>query len=221
MNKFLNIFFIFFIYSFIGWIFETIYVSIRQKKLANRGFLIGPYCPIYGISSIIMLICLNKYSNDLFILFIMGLVIASFVEYITSLILEKLFKVRWWDYSDRTLNIDGRVCLLNSVLFGFCCIFLIVFLNPCVERIISHIPSTISNLVAIILFILFFLDTVISFNAINNIKKKIKYNLRKDYTEEITKMVIEKLSNESRLFRRITNAFPNFNIIVNKVKKTR
>lgn len=218
MSRFLNLFFIFFIYSFIGWITETIYVSIRQKKVANRGFLIGPYCPIYGISATTMLLTLSKYKNDVLILFIMGVVIASFLEYLTSLVLEKIFRVRWWDYSNRILNIDGRVCLLNSILFGFCCVLLLTYLNPFIESVIYHIPLNVKNITALILFILFSIDVFFSFKIIHDIKIEVNYNLRKDYTEEISSKVRETLINESRLFKRILTAFPNFNII-NKVIK--
>ena len=218
MNNFLNLFFIFFIYSFIGWIVETIYVSFKQKKVANRGFLIGPYCPIYGISATVMLLTLSKYKEDVLILFIMGIVIASILEYLTSLILEKLFRVRWWDYSDRILNIDGRVCLLNSILFGICCVLLLIYLNPFIESVIYHIPLNIKNFTALLLFILFSIDTFFSLKTIHDIKIEVNYNLRKDYTEEISSKVKEALINESKSFKRILNAFPNFNII-NKVRK--
>lgn len=219
MNSFLNLFFVFFLYSFIGWIIETIYVSLKQGKISNRGFLIGPYCPIYGLSAVIMISTLSKYKNDILVLFIVGVFIASFLEYITSLLLEKIFKVRWWDYSNYILNIDGRVCFLNSFLFGILCVILIIYINPVLIKFVNHIPVNIANAVSIILLLLFICDTFISFKIIYNIKKTafFKYNLRKDYTEEIAKKVKEKLFVESKTFRRIIKAFPNLNII-NKFK---
>ena len=217
--KNINLFFLSFIfYCIIGWIVETIYVSFKQKKFANRGFLIGPCCPIYGISAMSMLLILKKYSYDILILFFMGILIASFIEYLTSLILEKLFKIRWWDYSNNLLNIDGRVCLLNSLLFGICCIILFYILNPAITKFINYIPINICSEITIILFFVFIIDAVISFITIHRVKKEIKYSTKKDYTEEISSKVKEKLNNESKLFRRITNAFPNFDII-NKVIK--
>ena len=215
MNTFLDLFFKFFIYSFIGWVIETIYVSVKQKKLANRGFLIGPYCPIYGISAILMINILSNYKKDIIILFIVGLFIASFLEYITSLLLEKLFKVRWWDYSNHILNIDGRVCLLNSIMFGFLCIFLVQFLDPKVEHFINNIPTDIRTITSTICLILFTVDTILSYITVYKIEKIafIKYNLKKDYTEEIAKIVKNKLFKESRTFRRLLKAFPNLNIL--------
>ena len=219
MNTFLTLFLRFFIYSFIGWIIETIYVSIKQAKIANRGFLIGPYCPIYGLSAIIMTSLLSSYKDDILILFIVGLFIASLLEYITSLLLEKLFKVRWWDYSDKILNIDGRVCLQNSVLFGLLCILLVQFLDPTINNCIFNISDTYRLIISLIFLILFIFDTVISYVTIYKIEKVafIKYGLKRDYTEEIAKIVKNKLLKESRTFRRLFKAFPNLNIL-NKFK---
>ena len=218
METFLDLFFNFFIYSFIGWIIETIYVSIKQKKLANRGFLIGPYCPIYGLSAILMVSILSNYKKDIVILFIVGLFIASLLEYITSLTLEKLFKVRWWDYSKNILNIDGRVCLLNSIIFGLLCIFLVRILDPKIEQFIYNIPADTRIIVSTMCLIIFATDTLLSYITIYKLEKKtfVKYNLKKDYTEEIAKKVKNKLMSESRTFRRLFNAFPNLNILKKK-----
>ena len=219
MNAFLILFFRFFLYSFIGWIIETIYVSIKNKKIANRGFLIGPYCPIYGLSAILMTYLLSNYKNDILILFIVGLFIASLLEYITSLLLEKIFKARWWDYSDHLLNIDGRVCLFNSLLFGILCIFLVQFLDPTIVNFINNIPENIRFITSIMFLIIFTGDTLLSYITIFKLERLafIKYELKKDYTEEIAKKVKTTLLAESRTFRRLLKAFPNLNIL-NKFK---
>ena len=219
MNTFLILFFRFFLYSFIGWIIETIYVSIKNKKVANRGFLIGPYCPIYGLSAILMTYLLSNYKNDILILFIVGLFIASLLEYITSLLLEKMFKVRWWDYSDHLLNIDGRVCLFNSLLFGLLCIFLVQFLDPAIVNFINNIPENIRFITSITFLIIFTSDTLLSYITIFKLERLafIKYELKKDYTEEIARKVKATLLAESRTFRRLLKAFPNLNIL-NKFK---
>lgn len=104
-------------------------VNIRMKTLANRRFLIGPYCPIYGTTSLVMILLLKKYENDIVVLFFMGIVILSIIEYITSYIMEQIFNARWWDYSYRKFNINGRFCLINSLLFGLLCILLIKIIN--------------------------------------------------------------------------------------------
>ena len=98
-------FLLFIIYSVVGWIIEIIDVAILNKKIVNRGFLIGPYCPVYGVGALLMLIFLNKYVYDPFILFCMSFLICGILEYLTSYIMEKLFKARWWDYSSNKFNL--------------------------------------------------------------------------------------------------------------------
>lgn len=213
MDSFTNLFFLFYIYSIIGWIIETIYVSIKQHKLANRGFLVGPYCPIYGLSSILMLIFLSKYKEDLLVLFIMGMFIPSLLEYITSFILEKLFKVRWWDYSDKMFNIDGRVCLQNSFIFGILCILLILYINPFINHLINLIPHNLLNPIILMFMILFIIDSVFSLITIFKVKTTIKkINGKKDYTQEVSDKVRKSLTDQSKLIKRLFNAFPNVNI---------
>ena len=219
MNNFLNLFFIFFIYSFIGWIVETIYVTFREyvmykkTKLANRGFLIGPYCPIYGLSCILAVHLLSKYKEDMVALFIMGMFIITVLEYITSYVLEKLFKIRWWDYTIYPFNLNGRVCLFNSVMFGILSICVIKFINPTIESFTYNIPDTSRYFVSIILLIVFTIDTIVSYIIVNKVKKTFKENLRKDSSDEINAKVKDELLHESKLLKRIINAFPNFKII--------
>lgn len=109
---------VFFIYAFAGWIMETTSISIRNKKFVNRGFLIGPVCPIYGYGVVLVSLLLQKYQNDIIVTFFMSIIICGFLEYFTSYFMEIIFKARWWDYSQRKFNINGRVCLENLVLFG-------------------------------------------------------------------------------------------------------
>jgi len=102
---------LFFIYAILGWIIETTLVSIEKKKFVNRGFLIGPYCPIYGFGGLAITILLKNYTKDPIVLFLMAVIICACLEYFTSYIMEKLFKARWWDYSKKKYNINGRICL--------------------------------------------------------------------------------------------------------------
>ena len=124
-------FVLFMLYSFIGYVAEIIAVSIIQKRVVlNRGFLIGPYLPIYGVGCMIMVLFLRRYENDLLALFIMSAFYCSVLEYFTSLIMEKIFKLRWWDYSNNKFNINGRICLKNAVLFGIGGIIVVKVLHP-------------------------------------------------------------------------------------------
>ena len=111
MYKICYWFFFFMIYSFIGYLAEITCCSINNKKLiVNRGFCLGPYLPIYGSSSVIMNIFLAKYSKDIITLFVMSAFVCTLMEYMTSLILEKIFHARWWDYTEKKFNLSGRVC---------------------------------------------------------------------------------------------------------------
>ena len=118
-------------YSFLGWCGEMIYCSIGQRKLCEkRGFLNGPLCPIYGHGALLVLAVLSGRWESPVATFLVGMVLTSAVEYVTSYVMEKLFHMRWWDYSRRRFNLGGRVCLLNSLLFGLACLVLRYGIQP-------------------------------------------------------------------------------------------
>jgi uncharacterized membrane protein len=211
MKQILFYFLLFFIYSFIGWTIEVINCSVREKKFVMRGFLIGPYCPIYGTSALLMILLLNRHSDDLLVLFTISLVIASLLEYVTSYLMEKIFNVRWWDYSDKKFHINGRVCLENSILFGILGIVLILFIHPYIINIIDNINSTLILFLSIFIAIIMILDTIISYTIISKIKIDIT-TIYKDYTEIIDNKVWEMLKNNSIFRKRILNAFPKLKI---------
>lgn len=207
MKTIIIYFLLFIIYSFLGWIMESIVSGIGSKKIINRGFLIGPYIPIYGTGALSIIILLRPYHNDFLVLFVMSIIVCSIIEYITSYLMEKIFKARWWDYSHIPFNINGRICLLFSIAFGFMG-SIIVFLNKYLYTYISNIPNIFALILFIILFIIFIADVIISFNIINKIKLS-AYNLKKDYSEEITEKVKKILESKSVLFKRLLQAFPN------------
>ena len=122
-------FILYIIYSFIGWVIEVIATSKDNKGFVNRGFLIGPYCPIYGTCALLMILILPNQEN-IFLLFLMSLLICSISEYLTSYVMEKLFKARWWDYSSRRFNLNGRICLKISLGFGLLGVILVRYVNP-------------------------------------------------------------------------------------------
>ncbi len=111
------LFLLFSIYSFLGWLMEVVNTLRVEKKFVNRGFLVGPFCPIYGFGVLLMTIMLEKYQNDIVATFIFSILICGILEYFTSFFLEKIFHARWWDYSNRKFNINGRICLENLFIF--------------------------------------------------------------------------------------------------------
>jgi len=138
----LSLLFIYFLlYAIIGWSCEVVYCSIPQKKFINRGFLNGPYCPIYGVGAVVVVMFLSPFVYFPPLLFLMGVLITSALEYTTSWGMEKLFHAKWWDYSTHKFNINGRICLLNSLLFGAMCMILMYLIHPLVQNIVQSFVS--------------------------------------------------------------------------------
>ena len=168
-----KIIFYFIIYSFLGWCLESVYKTIILKKPTNSGFLYGPFCPMYGIGAIIMILA-SQLSNNAIIIFIMAFVIFSLWEYIVAVILEKLFKTKYWDYSKLKFNIHGRVCLKNSIYWGILGVLLIFFIQPFFENLVNLIPENILLYVNIILTIAILVDAAFTIFRIMVIDKKIR-----------------------------------------------
>ncbi len=213
-------FLLFMIYSFIGWFIEVIDIFLITKKWINRGFLLGPYCPIYGYGSLFIIYFLHSYTDNPLVLFIMTVVICSILEYGTSYVMEKIFKARWWDYSNSKFNINGRICLVNMILFGIGGCLILYIANPFITHILSLIPGQLLTIMAIVLFVIFLTDNLVSFKVILNFKK-VATNIRKDSTEEISKKVKAVLSSSSFLGKRLMNAFPDVKAILKNYNEKR
>lgn len=196
MNEFLKIYILFWLFSIMGWVIEVFVCSIDEKKIVNRGFLIGPYCPIYGFGGVSMLL-FSPFKDYPAVVFILSLVVCSFIEYITSFLMEKLFHVRWWDYSNDSFNINGRVCLRNAIAFGSLGVICTTYLNPMFLNILGTFSTSCIYILASIIFIVTAFDIIISFNAMKNIKKIINKNLNSfkniDATNDIKKLIKETL----------------------------
>lgn len=199
---------LFFIYSVTGWIMETVNCLIREKRFVNRGFLIGAYCPIYGFGCISIIVLLNKYLEDPIALFILASIICSTLEYITSFIMEKLFKARWWDYSSKKFNINGRICLGNSIIFGTLAFLIMYFVNPFFLKCIEKIPNVALVVISYVILVIMLSDFVISVILMFKIKK-ISFEAKKDNTYEITKTIKERIKSSNLFIKRIGEAFPN------------
>ena len=213
-------FLLFVIYSVIGWIMEVIYTLITDKKLTNRGFLVGPYCPIYGVGAVLIIIFLSGYKEQPVGLFILAIVICSFLEYFTSYIMEKLFKVRWWDYSNNKFNINGRICLETMVPFGIIACLIVYIINPFFVNSFSKLPDAFLTVMAIVFAVLLIADYITSFNIINNFKKTVKNVSERDRTEDVNKYVKNILLEKSFLHRRLIKAFPKIQTKLKTMKKS-
>lgn len=207
-NFIYNMVLLFLIYGFLGWILEVIYTKITEKKWINRGFLIGPICPIYGCGCILLLFILKQYEKDLFVVFLGSIFICSLLEYFTSYFLEKIFNARWWDYSQFKFNINGRICLETMLPFGIAGSLVVCFINPVILNLIDKVPITIRGVVALICLSVFLVDMIVSFNVISKIKLNIN-NIAMDNTEEIKKKIKNIFLSKPYVYRRVLKAFPD------------
>lgn len=213
MYKICYWFFFFMIYSFIGYLTEITSCSINNKKLiVNRGFCLGPYLPIYGFSSVIMNIFLAKYSKDIITLFVMSAFVCTLMEYMTSLILEKIFHARWWDYTEKKFNLSGRVCLENSCLFGLGGVFIVSILHPFLDGLVSMIPHNVLIILSIVLFVIFMFDVIITVTTMCQVKIATTKFTAKDATEEISRKVRNEIIKNKGLMLHMLNAFPKIKL---------
>ena len=137
MNKCVELFLLFIIYSFLGWVLETVHASVRDKKFVNRGFLAGCFCPIYGFGAVLTVlifdwinIYIKNYTTYMVVSVIATILVVTLLEYITGYLLEKIFHSKWWDYSNDFANIHGYICLGYSLLWGILAFILIRVINP-------------------------------------------------------------------------------------------
>lgn len=161
----------FFIYSFLGWVWESAYVSIKSRKLVNRGFVNGPLCTIYGAGAVTIYLILRPLRENLALLYLGGVVVATALEYITGWIMETVFHTRWWDYSDKKFNLHGYISLASSLLWGVFSVLLFKFLQPFVFWITSLYPQSVGEVILTVIMILYGVDFVISSHAAFGLSK--------------------------------------------------
>ena len=169
--NFYNLFFYFIIYSFLGWCVEVLYAYKNQKKFVNRGFLHGPLCPIYGLCISSMVIVLDNINVTLPFLLVVATIVISIIEYLTGYILEKLFKTKYWDYTDDPFNIHGRICLHFSIMWGITSVGVVKIIHPLIKYIVTSITPLLSTTLFCLLFILLIFDFSLTISKLVNFKK--------------------------------------------------
>lgn len=177
----------FIIYSFLGWIMESTVRTISEKRIINTGFLKGPFCPIYGIGAIIMLLFLDKFQNNPILLFFIAITVLSIWEYLVGVLLEKMFNTKYWDYSNYKLNFQGRVCLTHSICWGILGVVFVRYLHPFIEGIVLHIDKTLLYYVVSIITLVLTVDFITTVVRVKNIK------LTLQKVEDLSKEIKEKL----------------------------
>lgn len=169
---------LFFFYSAAGWLLESIYCSIGEKKIINRGFLTGPVCPIYGVAAVVMTVLIyNPFKDNPLLIFLLGIIFCDIVEYITSFIMEKLFAARWWDYTYEFLNINGRICLKHSLYWGVISVVFVRVIHPAVDKLYNKINGDYLFWIFVVILVIFVLDLINAvIKALDIRKLQIKLN---------------------------------------------
>lgn len=204
------------IYSFLGWCCEVAYAYKNQKKFVNRGFLHSPFCPIYGACIVSLVLLLDSFKGNIFILFLIAFFSTSFIEYCTGFILEKIFNKKYWDYSMDPFNLHGRICLHFSLMWGGASLGVAKIIHP----IISHIVDSIPNTVGLVLVYILLISLIIDFSSTLLIQidlKKITNNFQFD-----TRIFIGKYNSllESSKSRNYINPLEDkFLYLLNKITK--
>lgn len=164
----------FFIFSFFGWIWETALVSIRSHKFVNRGFVTGPVCTIYGAGAVSVYLILRPLGEQYILIFLVGMVVATILEYVTSAVMETLFHAKWWDYSQHRFNVKGRICLGISIGWGFMSLALFLIFMPAARWIMSLYPIAVGQIGICVCIILYMVDFSLASVAAFNLEAKLQ-----------------------------------------------
>lgn len=211
---------LFFIYSVAGWVMEVFLKFLEYKRFINRGFLIGPYCPIYGAGAVLITVggkLLSPVDRTWAMSFLIAFVLCGLLEYLTSYILEKYFHARWWDYTERPMNLHGRVWIGNLILFGIGGVFILEDFNPRLLALAHRLEPRLFAAILIAVSILFVADAVMSYFIMNLLKQGVEKS-RADKSEEIAAEVRYLLENRSVFHKRILDAYPELTFRTEKVK---
>ena len=161
----------FFIYSFIGWVWECCFVSVRKRRWVNRGFMYGPMLPIYGFGALAVLISTIRVRDSIPLIFLFGMVGATLLEYVTGAVMERLFNVKYWDYSNQKFNLNGYICLTSSLGWGLLSVLLVKFVHVPIEGAVLKIPTIIAEGIAFVLTVAAAVDVTQSFNDAMDLKR--------------------------------------------------
>lgn len=164
----------FIVYSMLGWVLESVFHTVWEKKLVNRGFLNGPFVPIYGFGALLVVALLQPFREHWYVVFPVSIVLTTILEYITGWAMEKIFKNRWWDYSSMRFNLHGRICAHFSLGWGLLCLILVYWIDPMVRRLIDLPPQWLGNLIAAIVFAGIVFDLSVTVRATIDLNQKLR-----------------------------------------------
>lgn len=219
MEYLIQLVLLFFAYSFAGWCIEVILKFIQYHRFINRGFFTGPICPIYGTGAVLITITveiLTPYESAYGTTFLISFLLCGLVEYFTSWFMEKRFHARWWDYSTKPMNLNGRVWIGNLILFGIGGVAIIHLINPFLYSVINGMTTTVKEILSIVLLAVFAVDYVMT----HFILKLVRIGVEKseaDNTEEINREIRLLLSDRSVFHRRFAEAYPEVIYTTNRI----
>lgn len=216
MDKHINLFILFVIYSFLGWVLETAYASRNEKKFVNRGFLTGCFCPIYGFGAVLTVEIfkwINIYiqNNVIFtsVSILATVIVVTLLEYITGYLLEKIFNCKWWDYSENFANVKGYICLSYSLLWGVLAFILIKAINPIILSLINMINAQVKMWISVFLLSYFIGDCI---------KTTVDTLGLRDVVINYSKFSIPDYHKKIRQYKRFFKAFPRLMLLNIEVK---
>ncbi len=198
--------FFFYFYCFFGWVFESTYVSLKSGKFVNRGFMRGPFLPIYGSGAIMMLVVSMPFQENIFLTYIAGCIGATALELVTGIAMEALFKVRYWDYSNQRFNYKGHICLSSTIAWGFLTILMTELVHKGVERIVFAIPAVVVSVVTVVVTVYIIIDFTLSFKAAMDLRDiLVGLEKAKEEMERIQKRldVLIAVANDERKTRKL------------------
>jgi uncharacterized membrane protein len=211
MYTYLDLLIYFSIYSFLGWVMESVFATLKQKKFVNRGFLSGFFCPIYGFGAILIIqsskligAAIEDYSTSLITNILLSIFLVTLLEFITGALLEKIFNCKWWDYSSNVANIKGYICIRYSILWGLLAFLLVEAVHPAVAQVVTLIPAISKGLMAMLFLSYVIIDTWKSVTDALSLRKVIL-----NYSALSINKYYQKIIKHKRFFI----AFPNLQIL--------
>ena len=209
-ERLISLILLFFSYAFIGWCIEVTLKYFQFHRFINRGFLTGPWLPIYGSGAVLITIAVKgaaPLESSIGTTFVLSFLLCGLLEYLTSYVLEKRFHARWWDYSQKPMNLHGRVWIGNLILFGLGGVLIVNLINPLLERVSRHLSLPAQEVLALSLSAIFLADYVMSHFVLKLVKTEVEGS-KADNTEEISKEVKLLLRDRSVFYRRFAEAYP-------------
>ncbi|MDO5131993.1 MAG: putative ABC transporter permease [Eubacteriales bacterium] len=220
MEYWVDVILLFFVYGFAGWCMEVILKYRQYHRFINRGFLTGPLLPIYGGGAVLITVIIGNltgFESGIVMTFALSFVICGAVEYFTSLILEKIFHARWWDYSQKPMNLQGRIWIGNLILFGLAGVGIMYIFNPAIYKVFGAFSLRTREAVLSFLLLVFAADCVVSYFVLKLVKVGIDSS-EADNTEEISKEVRHILTSKSYFYSRFADAYPDVIYKTDRVK---